>query len=96
MDLLDLRDRVVDQYPNYVRSFLSIRDRDKRAFVERYVNKGQLRRELLVQLNPAFKPIAAISRWPPMAYCTASAAPSSGAATPSASPRAAHSPRRAG
>ena len=60
MDVFELRDRVVGDYAEYVRSFLTIRDPGTRAFVDGYLGAGSLWPEPLVQLNPAFEPGATI------------------------------------
>lgn len=38
MDVFDLRERVVDQYEQYVRGFLTIRDPDTRAYIDRFTH----------------------------------------------------------
>lgn len=56
MDVFQLRDSVVDNYAQYVRSFVSIKDRELAAFVERHLTGETLWPEPLIQLNPAFEP----------------------------------------
>ncbi len=56
MDVFDLRDRLIGEYSNYVRSFLHIRDERLRAFVEQELRNGSLWPEPLIQLNPSFEP----------------------------------------
>ncbi|MBX5493573.1 MAG: DEAD/DEAH box helicase, partial [Chloroflexi bacterium] len=60
MDVFDLRDRVVGEYAEYVRSFLQVRKPETRAFVDEYLGSGRLWPAPLVQLNPSFKPGASI------------------------------------
>lgn len=55
MDVFELRERVVDQYARYVRSFMTIRNPETRRWVEGYLASGALWPEPLVQLNPPFK-----------------------------------------
>ncbi len=56
-----LRDTVVGDYAQYVQSFLGIRDRSTRRFVEEYLEAGNLWPDPLVQLNPSFQPGATVS-----------------------------------
>lgn len=60
MDVFELRDQVVGQYAEYVRSFMRISEPTTEAFVEDYLNEGNLWPEPLVQLNPAFKPASTV------------------------------------
>lgn len=62
MDVFGLRERVVDAYSRYVRSFLAIKDPQIKAFVEGFLEAGRLWPEPLVQLNPAFEPGATIDQ----------------------------------
>ena len=56
MDAFILRQRILDDYSAYVRSFLNIRDDSIRAFVEEQLTGGALWPEPLLQLNPAYAP----------------------------------------
>jgi ATP-dependent helicase YprA (DUF1998 family) len=56
VNVFDLRDRVVDEYASYVRSFVDIRDGRIRAAVDKELKSGLLWPEPFVGLNPAFKP----------------------------------------
>jgi hypothetical protein len=56
LDVFDLRERVIDQYVEYVKSFYSIREPTTREFVADYLKAGRLWPEPLVQLNPSFQP----------------------------------------
>jgi len=60
VDVFELRDRVVDDYAKYVRSFLTIGNPATRSFVDSYLSAGNLWPEPLVQLNPSFEPGATI------------------------------------
>lgn len=60
MDVFGLRERVVGEYAEYVRSFLSVRNGQTRAFVDQLLADGQLWPNPLVQLNPSFAPGATI------------------------------------
>lgn len=54
MDVFNLRDRVIDDYGRYVRSFLSIKDPDIAQYVWDALDQGLLWPDPLIQLNPAF------------------------------------------
>ncbi len=55
MDAFTLRQRVLQDYDAYVRSFLTIADARAREHVERRLSEGILWPEPLLQLNPAYK-----------------------------------------
>ncbi len=56
MDVFDLRDHVIGDYANYVKSFVRIRDPQIRNFVDSELESGVLWPSPLVQLNPAYAP----------------------------------------
>ena len=56
MDVFDLRDKVIDEYADYVGSFVTIDDPRIRDHVDREVGSGILWPQPLIQLNPAFEP----------------------------------------
>jgi len=56
MDVFDLRDRLVADYADYVRSFINIRDPQIAGKVEEKLQQGVLWPEPLIQLNPSFEP----------------------------------------
>jgi len=56
MDVFDLRNRVINDYGEYVRSFLTVRDERIGTLVRDELDGGLLWPEPLVQLNPAFEP----------------------------------------
>src|SRR3954447_20951246 len=56
MDVFDLRQRLVDDYADFTRSFVNIRDEGIAAHVDRELGEGLLWPEPIVQLNPAFEP----------------------------------------
>ncbi len=56
MNVFELRDKLVNDYSGYVRSFIQIRDPDIRALVEGELDRGLLWPDPLIQLNPAFEP----------------------------------------
>jgi len=60
LNVFELRDRVVDEYASYVRSFVDIRDHRIRATVDEELQAGRLWPEPFVGLNPAFEPGASI------------------------------------
>lgn len=55
MKVFDLRDRLVDEYASYTRSFIRIADDRIREHVDRELDAGLLWPEPIVQLNPAFE-----------------------------------------
>ena len=56
MDVFDLRNRLVDDYASYTRSFIKIADPRIKAKVDGALDDGVLWPEPLLQLNPAFLP----------------------------------------
>ena len=56
MDVFDLRNRLVDDYASYTRSFIKIADLRISQKVETALNDGELWPEPLLQLNPTFLP----------------------------------------
>lgn len=56
MDVFALRKRVIEDYRNYVRSFVVIKDDDIREHVDRAMDARLLWPEPLILLNPAFEP----------------------------------------
>jgi ATP-dependent helicase YprA (DUF1998 family) len=56
MDVFQLRQQLVDDYGEYIQSFLDIADPRIRDLVERQLSEGLLWPHPLVQLNPAFEP----------------------------------------
>jgi hypothetical protein len=55
MDVFRLRDRLVHEYSDFIRSFLTIRDERIREVVEQELQQGLLWPDSLVQLNPGFQ-----------------------------------------
>jgi len=55
MDVFELRNKLILDYESYIRSFVTIRDRPIRDYVERSLNSGLLWPEPLIQLNPSFE-----------------------------------------
>lgn len=55
MDVFQLRDQVVEEYSEYIRSFVTIRDDRIRDKVEAELESGLLWPEPLIQLNPSFQ-----------------------------------------
>lgn len=55
MDVFALRDRVVDEYRQYVSGFVAVKERRAREFVQTYFSGDRLWPEPPVQLNPAFE-----------------------------------------
>src|ERR1700737_3636821 len=56
MDVFDTRKRLVDDYAEYIRSFIKIADPRIKARVDDALNAGALWPEPLLQLNPTFLP----------------------------------------
>ena len=56
MNVFALRDRLVDDYRNYTRSFIKIRDPRIKEFVDGHLGAEGFWPEPLLQLNPAFQP----------------------------------------
>ncbi len=56
MHVFDLRNRLIEDYSRFVRSFINIRDERIVEYVNRELQDGALWPEPLVQLNPAFEP----------------------------------------
>ena len=56
MNVFELRDRLVDDYRNYTRSFIKIRDPRIKEFVDGHLGAEGFWPEPLLQLNPAFQP----------------------------------------
>src|SRR5262249_39054930 len=54
MNIFEFRDRLIDDYASYVRSFIQIRNQRIRDYVERQLNAGAFYPEPLIQLNPSF------------------------------------------
>jgi superfamily II DNA/RNA helicase len=54
-DVFGLRNQVVDEYKDYLKSFIYILDDDISKFVQRELDDGRLWPEAVLQLNPAFQ-----------------------------------------
>jgi very-short-patch-repair endonuclease len=62
MDVFQLRDRLIEDYGSFVRSYIRIRDPRIADVVERELAAGRLWPAPLIQLNPAFRPGATIDQ----------------------------------
>src|SRR6266568_1530002 len=60
MHIFEFRNRLIDDYASYIKSFIQIRDPHIRSFVERQLQGGMLWPDPLIQLNPLFTPGASI------------------------------------
>ena len=60
MDIFEFRDGLVNEYADYVRSFIRIRNGHIRTQVGKSLEGGRLWPEPLLQLNPSFQPAATI------------------------------------
>src|SRR5947208_818348 len=56
MDVFALRERVVNDYKNYIESFVRIRDKRIDGFVHEQFSSGALWPDPILQLNPAYEP----------------------------------------
>ena len=64
MDVFDLRQRLVDDYADFTRSFVNIHDRRIADHVDRELAEGLLWPEPIVQLNPALQQTESVSPAP--------------------------------
>jgi ATP-dependent helicase YprA (DUF1998 family) len=55
MNIFDFRDQLIDNYSQYVTSFIQIRDSKIKGHVEQELSDGVLWPDPLMQLNPAFE-----------------------------------------
>lgn len=55
LDIFNFRNEVIGDYRHYIESFLKIRDRKVKEFVDAELDKGQLWTDPLVQLNPSYR-----------------------------------------
>ncbi|BBD63222.1 DEAD/DEAH box helicase domain-containing protein (plasmid) [Nostoc sp. HK-01] len=55
LDIFNFRNEVIGDYRRYIESFLKIRDRKVKEFVDAELDKGQLWTDPLVQLNPSYR-----------------------------------------
>ena len=62
MDVFALRQRLIDDYAAYIRSFILIRDDRIDAKVDQDIKDGLLWPDPLIQLNPAFEPGATVGQ----------------------------------
>ncbi len=62
MDVFALRQRLIDDYAAYIRSFILIRDHRIDAKVDQDIKDGLLWPDPLIQLNPAFEPGATVGQ----------------------------------
>ena len=55
MDVFGLRNRLIQDYSDYIQSFINIKDARVREYVENNLTKGFLWPDPLIQMNPAFE-----------------------------------------
>jgi len=55
MDVFGLRNRLIQDYSDYIQSFINIKDARVREYVEDNLTKGFLWPDPLIQMNPAFE-----------------------------------------
>lgn len=56
LDVFQLRESVVGEYADYVKSFVNIHDEKVKRFVEKRMDEGELWPDPALQLNPAYEP----------------------------------------
>jgi len=56
MNVFSLRNQLVSDYSGYISSFIQIRDRQIKEYVDQQLASGLLWPDALIQLNPAFQP----------------------------------------
>ena len=55
MDVFSLRDRLISDHSNYITSFVSIKDKRIRDYVDESLKAGLLWPDPTIQLNPSFR-----------------------------------------
>ena len=55
LDIFNLRDEIIGDYRSYITSFLKIQDPKVKEFVHEQLDQGQLWKDPLVQINPAYQ-----------------------------------------
>src|ERR1700686_787452 len=55
MKIFDFRNRLIDDYSSYVKSFIEIDDVRIRQYVDRTLEEGYLWPEPLIEMNPGFE-----------------------------------------
>jgi len=61
-NIFSFRDEIIEDYRNYIESFLKIRDPKVEQFVKTELDKGYLWKDPLIQINPPYKRSATISQ----------------------------------
>ncbi|AFY96847.1 DEAD/DEAH box helicase [Chamaesiphon minutus] len=61
LDIFALRNQIIDDYHRYIESFLNIKDKKVKTFVDEELAKGELWQDPLIQLNPAYQKGASIN-----------------------------------
>ena len=56
MDFFKVQKNIVDEYKQYIQSFINIKNNDIRNSVEEAILSGKLWPDPLIQFNPAFEP----------------------------------------
>ncbi|MBU2622575.1 MAG: DEAD/DEAH box helicase, partial [Proteobacteria bacterium] len=56
MDIFSFRDRLINDYSEYVKSFMRFEREDLKKFVGEALDAGALWPDALIQLNPSFEP----------------------------------------
>ena len=61
LDIFNFRNEIIGDYKRYIESFLKIRDRKVKEFVDKELEAGQLWTDPLIQLNPKYKKGATVT-----------------------------------
>lgn len=61
LDIFNFRNDIIGDYKRYIESFLKIRDRKVKEFVDKELEAGQLWTDPLIQLNPKYKQGATVT-----------------------------------
>ena len=65
LDIFQLRKAVVDEYKDYVQSFINIHDDRIQTYVDRQLAQGELWPDPVLQLNPAYQMAETLPTSPP-------------------------------
>jgi hypothetical protein len=56
MNVFELRSSLIEDYSSYISSFIRIRDKKIKEYVDQSIEQGLLWPDPLIQLNPTFEP----------------------------------------
>jgi len=60
MNIFNFRDELIDDYAEYIASFINVRDKLIRDYIDEKLKAGALWPQPLIQLNPSFEPGAIV------------------------------------